>query len=193
MEKPKNNNVPIDPLLAQQYFADAASKARGIIEWPAHEVAERPSHEIVPVVDPDREAAKKASEAHQDYNFMKQFYENDVDAMRGVKEARAQADYAVMMGKDPASFVGVQTPGTIKNFIGPSENSVIRTIDAKLIENTEREAIESADKSAEKFLENLPEGVPPMTPAEKRDFVSRPLFRDPPYDQDAEENKTNAA
>jgi hypothetical protein len=47
MEKPKNNNVPKDPLLAQQHLADAASKAREIIELPAHELAERPDHELV--------------------------------------------------------------------------------------------------------------------------------------------------
>lgn len=184
MEKSKKE--PIDPLLAQQYFADAAQKARGIIEWPAHEVAERPEHEIVTVVDPDRDAARKALEAHQDYNFMKQFYSNDVDAMRGVKDVRSKAEYAEMLGKDPETFIGVQTPGTTENFIGPSENSVIRTIDAKLLENAEREAMEAADKAGKDFIDKLPEGAPLPSLEEQRLLRERPggLFIDEPFDQD---------
>lgn len=184
MEKSKKE--PIDPLLAQQYFADAAQKARGIIEWPAHEVAERPEHEIVTVVDPDREAARKALEAHQDYNFMKQFYSNDVDAMRGVKDVRSKAEHAEMLGKDPASFVGIQTPGTTENFIGSSENSVIRSIDAQLLENEERIAIDSLEKASKEYIDKIPERKPLPTAEEQMRLRNRPggLFIEEPFDQD---------
>lgn len=183
MEKSKKE--PIDPLLAQQYFADAAQKARGIIEWPAHEIVERPSHEIVPVVDPDREAERKAAEAHKDYKSMRPFYPDDLSAMKGVKQYHRRSDYAESIGENPDSFIGVERPGTTENFIGPSENSVIRSIDAQLLENAEREAMEAADKAGKEFVDKLPEGTPLPTVEEQKRLRSRGgLFIEEPFDQD---------
>lgn len=181
----ENNSQHIDPLIAYWDNKTAADKAKSLIE--------QPDHEMVPVSNPDRGAESKAFENQQDYQKMRPFYDNDVDAMRAIKEAKNQADYAEMMGKDPATFVGVQTPGTTQNLVGDSRNSVLTKYEDHRIKFAEQDAIESADKASIDFINNLPEGVPPMTAEERRNFASRPLFSEPPYDQDAEEQKSNAA
>lgn len=194
MEKPKNNNVPIDPLLAQQYFADAASKARGIIEWPAHEVAKRTDHEIVPVVNPDREAARKASESHQDFQLMKNYYDNDVDAMRGVKESRERAAYAESVGKDPDTFISPMFRGTTENLVGDSKNSVFTKFEDQMIKNREQELIESTDKAGEEFLAKLPNGTP-QPKFDRNEFIRElnGITPNKPYDQEAKDQKSDAA
>ena len=199
MEKSKNN-VPIDPLLAQKYFADAASKARGIIEWPAHEITVRPAHEIVPIVNPDREAERNSAEAHQDYQTMRGFYPDDISAMRNIKEVKSRAKYAESIGKNPDTYIGIRTPGTTENFVGDSRNSVLRTIDVQLIKNSEQEAIESGDQANQEFIKKLDnyithEEKERRRPFKRSDYPSG-LFGDnssvKPYDKDKEESSTAA-
>ena len=188
MEKPKNNNVPIDPLLAQKYFADAAQKARGIIEWPAHEVVKRTEHELVPVSNPDREAERKASEAHQDFQTMKNFYDNETDAMRGVKETRDLAAYAESIGENPDTYSGPMFRGTTENLVGDSKNSVFTKIEDQLINSREKEMLESTDKATAEFLDKLPSGNT-KPKLDRREFRRALYGIEPlkPYDQDAPE------
>lgn len=116
-----------------------------------------------------------------------------IDPLINYWDDKKAVESAKSLIEQPAAEDSKQTPRITENLIGDSKNSLFTKFEDQRIRYAEQEAIESADKANEEYVAKIdnylgsqPKSGTSMTPEEMRRSRSRPLFSEPPYNQDEE-------